>query len=91
MEIKVLEGQSFLDIAIQETGNVLRLFSLARENNLSISDPLTAGQTLTFTGKVGDKQIREYYRAHKINPATEIAERAGSQRIFSHQFSKEFS
>lgn len=91
MEIKVLEGQSFLDIAIQEAGDISGLFSLARENNLSISDPLRAGQILKFTEAAADKQVRDYYRAHKINPATEIIKMVDKQRTFSFQFSKEFS
>lgn len=91
MKINVLEKQSFLDIVLQETGNITDMFSLAKENNLSITDSLRAGQILKFSGEAADKQIRDYYRSHKINPATELLKIAGKQKIFSFQFSKEFS
>ena len=38
--INVVEGQSFLDLAIQENGSVLAAFDLALANGLSITDDL---------------------------------------------------
>lgn len=51
MEIKVFQGQSFLDKTIELTGSIENAFALALENNVSISDYLTVGTDLKFTGK----------------------------------------
>src|SRR6187402_1293580 len=44
--IRVIENQTLLDIAIQENGSVLSAFDYALSNGISITDPLTPGQSL---------------------------------------------
>lgn len=51
MEIKVFQGQNFLDKTIEITGSIENAFALALENNVSISDNLTVGSDLKYTGK----------------------------------------
>ncbi len=42
----ITEGQSLIDVAVQELGNVEALFDLADANNVGITDLLTSGQAL---------------------------------------------
>ncbi len=42
----VTEGQSLVDVAIQELGSVEALFDLADANGLAITDELTPGRVL---------------------------------------------
>lgn len=51
MESKVYQGQSFLDKTIELTGSIDNVFVLALENGVSISDNLTVGTSLKYTGK----------------------------------------
>lgn len=52
MESKVYQGQSFLDKTIEMTGSIENVFSLALENNVSITDLLVTGEKLTYSGKI---------------------------------------
>ena len=75
MEIIVLNSQSLFDIAIQHTGNVMNAFLIAQANNLSITAPLVAGSKLVIPGTIVlDKDIKGYYDAKKIQPATGTTE-----------------
>ena len=44
--MKVLQGQTIFDIAIQELGSVEGAFALAVLNGISITDELTSGHEL---------------------------------------------
>ncbi|WP_281233513.1 hypothetical protein [Flavobacterium gelatinilyticum] len=51
MADKVYQGQSFLDKTIEMTGSIDNVFLMALENNRSITDNLSIGEDLKFTGK----------------------------------------
>ena len=75
MEIIVLNNQSVFDIAIQHTGNVMNAFLIAQANNFSITALLVAGSKLVIPGTIVlDKDIKGYYAAKKIQPATGTTE-----------------
>ncbi|GAA4156572.1 hypothetical protein GCM10022217_15710 [Chryseobacterium ginsenosidimutans] len=63
MKVQVLHNQSFLDIAIQYTGDPLTAFDIAYLNNMSISEPLSADMILDVP-KITNTQI--------LSPATEM-------------------
>jgi hypothetical protein len=69
MKTKVKDNQSTLDLSIQTAGTIESVFYLALANDLSITDTLYAGQTLTVP-PVADKNIYEYYRIKGLIPAT---------------------
>lgn len=46
MKTIITEGQSLVDVAIQELGSVEALFDLADANGVAITDQLTPGQAL---------------------------------------------
>lgn len=46
MEIKVLDGQTLVDIAVQELGDASRVMEIAELNEINITDDLEAGQII---------------------------------------------
>jgi hypothetical protein len=69
--VKVLQGQSIFDIAIQELGSAEGAFDLAVLNGISITDELTPGQELALPTVV-NKQIASYYANKGLKPATAL-------------------
>ena len=74
MEITVRNNQSLFDIALMVSGSAEAAFDIALENNLSITDALTAGQVLKFTGKPINKRVVDYYATNNVRPATDYNE-----------------
>ena len=75
MEIIVLHKQSLFDIAIQHTGNVMNAFLIATANDFSITAFLVAGSKLIIPSTIIlDKEIKAYYDAKTIQPATETTD-----------------
>jgi hypothetical protein len=72
MEIKVLNSQSLLDIAIQEGGSVEAVFDLALAAGLGITADMPAG-TLLAAPAVVSRQVADYYRTNSIRPATALS------------------
>ena len=73
MKLTVLDRQSIFDVAIQQLGNVEAAFALALENDLSLTDDLTAGQSVIVAGEKS-KAIADYYAAKQLKPATGMTE-----------------
>lgn len=73
MEVKVLSGQNFLDIAIQHTGNVTNAYAIAKANNKSITDNLDADLIVIVPDSlsISTKEV-QYLKAREIKPATSI-------------------
>ena len=44
--VKVLYGQTWLDLAVQETGDATRAMEMAILNDVSMTDSLTAGESV---------------------------------------------
>lgn len=68
-KVNVLEGQSFLDIAIQACGSVEAAFELAVLNSMSLTDDLVPGVELVLPAVV-NSSIALYYKSKNIKPAT---------------------
>ncbi len=69
--IKVSEGQSLFDVAIQSCGSAEAAFALAVENGLSISDELAAGQEIHYSTIV-NRDIAGYFADKGLKPATAL-------------------
>jgi len=67
--MKVLQGQTLIDIAIQELGSAEGAFELAVLNGLSVTDDLDPGRELQLPAVV-NRSIAEYYANKGIKPAT---------------------
>lgn len=71
MQRSVLQGQSLLDISLECFGTIEAVFDIARLNNKSITQRLEPGEVLNLPAKdYGYKEIVNYYRQNKIQPAT---------------------
>ena len=73
MEITVQNNQSLLDIALMVSGSADAAYDIAIENGISITDKLTSGQKLTFSGTPVNKKVVDFYTINDIKPATEEA------------------
>ncbi len=73
-EIKIYDGQTLLDICIQETGDVSRLKEIADMNNIDITADLEAGQVLLVPTDVATekKRIVNYFRNPEKKPSTGV-------------------
>lgn len=71
MEIKVLNQQSILDIAIQYTGDVQNCFDIAVANGMAVSDLMNTGKTLSVSNNANAKaDVLQYYTSKNLKPAT---------------------
>lgn len=70
-QIRVLDRQSLLDVAIQQSGSMEASLSLASANGLSLTDDLRAGEALTAVGEVDPETVARYAAEH-ICPATAL-------------------
>jgi hypothetical protein len=82
MEIKVLNGQSIFDVAIQAAGSAEAAMEIAALNGISITDDLAAGTVLKVSATLS-KQIADYYRTNGIRPATGLSA-ADADRVESY-------
>ena len=75
MKATVKEGQTLLDIALQTGGHIETVFALAEANGMSITDRLEDGCVLTVPEPIagGVHRTVELYKAHKVEPATELS------------------
>ncbi|MBD5349683.1 MAG: LysM peptidoglycan-binding domain-containing protein [Bacteroides sp.] len=75
MKATVKERQTLLDVALQTGGHIETVLALAEANGMSITDRLEDGRVLTIPEPVesGDTRTVELYKAHKVEPATEVS------------------
>lgn len=72
--IKVAKGQTLLDVAIQEYGNVEDIVLIAADNDLLLTDRLTEGQALSIrTDYTSSPAKQKYLQTNGVRPATDIA------------------
>lgn len=68
---EALQGQSFIDLTIQETGTVESLVAMAVLNNRSVSASLSIGQVLSKTA-IKNTRVVSFLAPDNKRPATEI-------------------
>ncbi len=66
---KAQQGQSFLDMVVQLTGNIDNALDMALKNNVSITDNIAIGAEFTAVSTT-NKSVVEYMENN--NPATAI-------------------
>ncbi|MEG0310968.1 MAG: hypothetical protein RR604_08720 [Eubacterium sp.] len=79
--ITVLHNQSFQDIAIQKTGNVLNAFSIAVFNGMAVSDQLEPGTDLLLPEEMEiDVDVLNYYASKQLQPATSFRDKKAVEK-----------
>ncbi len=74
--IKSLEKQTLLDIAVQQLGNVDDVFLIIAQNDVDFSEQLPAGTVIDINGIVPiQKEIVNYYLENNIIPATDLTQK----------------
>ncbi|TGE23561.1 hypothetical protein [Hymenobacter metallicola] len=64
--IQISDGQSLLDICLQELGTVAVLHELALANRLAITEPLRAGQLLVVPASIAARpDVAAYFAARQ--------------------------
>lgn len=85
-KIEVMEGQSIIDIALEQYGSVAGLVTLVRDNNLSITQELDVDIPLLIDeSKVINRDMVRYFRQENISINT-----GGSLSEFNNDFNKDF-
>lgn len=85
-KVKVLEGQSLLDVAIQTSGTVEAAIDMATINGMSITDDLECMELRTVS--IVNRLVQQYYEKRAIKPATAITEKG---QIFEDVFNEVFA
>lgn len=72
--IKIITGQSLLNIALQEYGTIAAAVAIAQLNDIAITDMLDAGTEIKLPEDAPVNQdILSYFKEHKIKPATAMS------------------
>lgn len=91
MEVKVKDGQTLADIAIQEYGVLEAVVQIAVDNGMSVSDVPQVGVILHLHDKTYNRVMHDYCRAHNVQPATQRSSDTSSARIFNEVFNDIFN
>lgn len=72
---EVLNGQSLMDIAVQEYGSADAALDIAAENNMAVHDRIAAGYILTLPDRgIDDNRTVTAFRLRNCRPATALNE-----------------
>lgn len=69
-EVKILNGQTLADIAIQETGWLEGLFDLSVTNGISLTEEIAAGSNLDVADTDVNQPAFRLIKLEEIKPAT---------------------
>ncbi|MCO5229613.1 MAG: hypothetical protein M9958_00515 [Chitinophagales bacterium] len=81
-KVTILNRQSLLDIALQETGIIEAAFDIAIANGLSVTDYAPGAILMIPNNIVVNEQILKYYKSNKIQPATFMGELIISSNLY---------
>ncbi|MBQ6082974.1 MAG: hypothetical protein IJK92_01295 [Bacteroidales bacterium] len=68
-QVKVLNGQTVFDVAIQNCGSVDAAYDIAILNNIEVTSYPESGTVLSVPDPI-DKKVVQYYQQNEIKPAT---------------------
>ncbi len=91
MKVTVKDGQTLADIAVQEYGSLAAVTELALLNGIAVTDIPSPGSELLLPDAVYDRTMEDYCKANGVSPATERDTSGMKLRIFSEEFTREFS
>ena len=70
IKVIVQPGQTLADLTVRHKGDASALLEVAKANNLSPTDALTAGTEITIPGDPINRQLVRHFNKRNINPAT---------------------
>lgn len=91
MTVIIQNGQTLSDIAIQQYGSLEAIILLAMTNNINPTADLKAGDVLECPEQVYDRDMQSYCARNKVSPATAIDSVETDLRIFTEQFTEQFT
>lgn len=91
MTVTIQNGQTLADIAIQQYGSLEAIILLAQTNNVNPTADLQPGSTLQCPEQVFDMEMQTYCYNNSVSPATAIGTVETDLRIFTEQFTEQFT
>ena len=82
--IKVMQGQSLFDVALQEMGSVEGVLKIALANGLSITEALSPDQKILVPDSLINRAVVQSFRSHALRPATIGSFKALKQKLFTN-------
>lgn len=73
-QVTVLQGQTLMDVVLQEKGSLQGLKDVLKANNLNAGDEVMPGDEITIVGEPSDREAYRYITRNNIKPATSIDE-----------------
>lgn len=71
--VKSLPRQSLFDIALMTSGSAEAALTLARLNDMSVTDMPESGRIITLSGEVLRPGVVNWYDVNRITPATDLS------------------
>ena len=72
---KVLKGQCFLDMSIQDTGTIESVVEIAVNNNMSVTEILKVSSIIEIPEvSTIDKKAKNYYKVLELKPASDTVD-----------------
>jgi hypothetical protein len=90
--ITVLQGQSWLDLAIIHCGDASLAYEIAKANSMSITDDIEPGAVKFIPDNLtGNRSTVSYYSSKGLKPATAVTGDFDIDRVFDRPFPLQFS
>lgn len=90
MKTKVKDGQTMVDIAIQEFGSWEAMVAIAQKNGISITEIPESGTELTLPEGTWNRVMQNFCKNNDVSPATARDNGNVRLRIFGEEFTQEF-
>lgn len=90
MKTKVKDGQTMVDIAIQEFGSWEAMVAIAQKNGISITEIPEPGTKLTLPEGTWNRVMQNFCKNNDVSPATARDNGNVRLRIFGEEFTQEF-
>ncbi|TGX82980.1 LysM domain-containing protein [Palleniella muris] len=91
MRYTVKDGQTMADVAIECFGAWEAMTEIARLNNASMTAELKAGIVLSLPDAVWNRTMEGWCRDNEVSPATARNEGGVRMKVFTEEFTEEFS
>lgn len=88
--MKVKDGQTLIDVAVQEFGAWEAMTAIAYTNGMSMTEVPKAGTVLKLPEGVWNQMMETWCKANGVSPATERDSNGVHMGVFTEEFMEEF-